>query len=139
MSFQNEKSFPIHVLGEVTGDTYAGEFVAYKFLSSRLVFKKDQLLRSYLAGENPLISGAVDRADKLSVVQSCLAESPAWFKESGVGLDMLDFNVIEEIYAGIKKIQDEAVETLKERAKKVAPELPKLAQKADDKAQAEAK
>lgn len=139
MSFQNEKPFSIHVLGEVTGETYAGDFVAYKFLSSRLVFKKDQLLRSYLAGENPLISGQVDRADKFSVVQSCLAETPAWWKENGVGLDMLDFNVVEEVYTNIKRIQDEAVEALKAKASKAAPELPKLAAKAEEKAQAEVK
>lgn len=133
MSFQNEKSFTIHIIGEVTGETFAGEFTAYKFLSSRLAFRKDQLLRSYLAGENPMISGQVDGATKMAVVQTCLASSPDWWKESGYGLELLDLNVVDEVYKQIQDIQEEALKTVQKRAAKAAPELPELAAKDEQK------
>lgn len=130
MSFQNEKPFSVHVVGEVTGETYAGDFTAYKFLSSRLIFKRDQLLRSYIGGENPLISGQVDRADKMAMVQSCLAAYPDWWKDKGFGVELIDLNVVDEVYDNVKRIQDEAMEAVKAKAAGAADSVQKAAEEA---------
>ena len=130
MSFSNEKPFSIHEIGEVTGETYAGDFVALKFLPSRLVFRRDQLIRGFLAGDNPMVSGQVDRADIFATVQSSLSESPDWWKDKGQGLELLDFNVVKAVYDQIVKIQTEAQKVVQDRAKAAAATLTQAAQEA---------
>lgn len=130
MSFVNEKPFSIHIVGELTGETFTGDFTALKFLPSTLVFKQDQLLRGYLAGENPLISNQIDRAGKLAKVQTCVSESPEWWKECGQGAGLIDFNVVEAVYDKVVEIQKGAMDAVKAKAEKVAKDLAEAAEEA---------
>ncbi len=132
-SFVNEKPFSIHVTGNRTKRLFTGDFTAYRFLSARLILKKDQLLRQGLAGENPLISGQVDLASKLAVIKTGLATAPDWWQKEGEGDGLLDLNVIDEIFSEVNKVQTEADESVVEKAEVVAEDLPEVAAKAIDK------
>ncbi len=140
-SFVNEKEFPIHVVCDWLGNsalvakTYTGDFVAYKFLSARLILLKDQILRKNLAGENPLISGQVDLASKLAVIQSSLKEGPEWWKEKDClqGDALIDMNVIDEVYNKVNDIQLAAEQLVLSAAGAAAVDLPGAAAKQAEK------
>ena len=140
-AFVNEKSFSIHVVGDITGKTYTGDFIAYKFLPPRLQLLKDQILRRNLAGDNPLMSGQVELASRLAIIQSGLKEGPDWWKEADCrqGDDMLDRNVIDEVFESVNEIQTDAEKVVLDKAAQKAKDLPEAAKKAAEKDEAEQK
>lgn len=129
----NEVSFSIHVIGNRTGQTWTGEFKVQKFLSHRAMLQKDQLLRKYLSGENPQITAQLELAAALSTCQSSLTKAPDWWNNSDSGLDLVDTNVLTEVYSQIVRVQDEAEKAVKAKAEAAAQELSSKATKKSEK------
>lgn len=120
----NQQSFTVSVVGESTGTTYFGDFVLIRHLSSRQHFLQDQLYKQYL-GENPQFSSpfARDRAEILSEINAYCAKFPEFWSKDGNGVDIVDNNVIVEVYKEMQKIYKTISE---QRAAKVSAAAQKL-------------
>lgn len=108
-------SFSIHLVGDTTGKTWAGEFKARKFLSNRQQLERDRILRSLL-GTDPQFSLQIDRAAKLADVAVGIVESPEFWKESAGGLDLVDDNLLEAVHEHLSTVQKDAREAVKKKA-----------------------
>lgn len=112
-----EYKFSIKVNGEETGMEFSGDFVyrrltigdkisLQKWLSSMIDEKSDSesVRSSYLT---------------LAIIRFGCIECPSWFKESDYGINLYDFNVVNEIF--VKKIEKEAEwsEKIKEKAENI--------------------
>lgn len=110
-------SFRITTTGDSTGQTWLGDFTCLKRLSHRQELTRDRYYRELL-GPNP--EGASERAksqaELFSDLKVCLKDTPAWWKESGDGLDLADDNVVREIWQETVKARVEAVAEIKQRA-----------------------
>jgi hypothetical protein len=122
--------FSIHVVGDVTGKTWAGAFRAKPGLSFRDKLNSDRMRRELLG--NDAASATTEShvtATVISALSVRLTEAPEWWTEAKGGLELQDFNVLEEVYkksvevedAHTKKVEDEgkaAGEKLREPEKK---------------------
>jgi hypothetical protein len=101
------KTFSIHVIGETTGKTWAGEFEARLFLSQRLKLERDRVLRSLL-GTDPQFSLEIDRAAKIADCHVGIVKGPEFWTASTDGLDFVDDKLLEAIHDGMQLAQKEA-------------------------------
>lgn len=130
MNLKETRKFNISLIGDVSGEKWFGEFESYRRLTHRQQLLKDRLERDLL-GANPDNASptAKMQADMLAEIQVTLINAPEWFKSSSMGLDIVDNNVLIEIYNNVVRIRSEAIEELKQKADKAAEELKELIQK----------
>lgn len=107
-TIQDDAQFDIHVIGSKTKETYKGTFRASRFLSHRQMLARDRLMREYL-GPNAESSAERARAQALADCQVSLTKTPKFWSEYGNGMDLVDDNVLVEVWKGIQKIQEDAV------------------------------
>ncbi len=121
-----EKSFTIKVKGEVSEEEYAGVFKCRPALSHSLQLDKDRIRREYL-GERP--AEASPRAQNAAEIFSTLAvhiiSAPAWWMESRGGIDLLDDQVVANVYGEVTKKIAEFHKELKDRAEAAKKDLAK--------------
>ena len=112
-----DQSFTVSVVGDVSGETFRGEFRAVKFLTHRQQLLLDQKRREFL-GTNPEAAGvrAKNQAEILSQLAVRLTDAPRWWLESGSGMDLVDGNVMVEVFQATMKVEEEAVAEMKKRA-----------------------
>lgn len=121
---QNEGSFSISVVGETTKERMIGKFKVKTALSHRDYIIKDQERRRLLGsmGGEP-----DDRCRNISVICSELkvriVESPAWWKETDGGLDLLDDNVLANVFNEAMRLEKEAFEEKQKQAEAAKVEL----------------
>lgn len=122
----NAERFSIHVVGDKTEQLYKADFTTTQILSHRQNLANDRLLREYLGGENPKYASedARQRASFLADINSAILNPiPQFWREKGMGLDLLDDNVLMEIWAGVQRVQAEAVKAIMAKADKDAGRL----------------
>lgn len=104
----------IHVIGDSTGDTYIGDFGVKPFLSHRDILQRDAVRRELL-GVSPEFASeeASARATAFGELRVRIVSYPPWWEACGLGLDLLDENVIIELYEECLRVENEA------RAKKI--------------------
>lgn len=126
MSILKGVPFTISVEGDKTGEKFFGEFKAKPFLSHGDELYRDRLRKEYL-GPSPEASSqeAIERAEILSQLAVRLQDAPKWWKEARNCLDLYDSNVVFEVFSGVAKIAQEAMENVKKKADAVTPELQK--------------
>lgn len=114
-----DAGFSVSVVGDVSGETYRGDFRAVKFLTHRQQLMLDQRRRDIL-GNNPDSASprAQNQASILANVFVRVSESPSWWKESSSGLDLIDDNVLIEVFNNVMRIEEEAVAAIRSRAEK---------------------
>lgn len=101
--------FTLSIIGDETGERWIGDFRAKEFLSHRDNLIKDQRRRELLGN-----AAGVPDERALSIAIICselfvrLTKMPRWFEESGLGLDLLDENVLADVYQKALKVQIEA-------------------------------
>lgn len=123
-----DSAFTLHVVGETTERTWAGEFRAKKRLSHRDHLKKDQVRRELLGGQPGVpTERALSTAMILSELAVRLTKAPAWWAEEGNGIDLEDDNVIGVVYNDALKVETDAIEAKKKKAEKVQDDLRKAA------------
>ena len=125
------KTFSIHEVGTNTGKTWAGEFSARRFLSSRLQLERDRVLRSLL-GDQPQFSLQIDRAQKLADVHVGIVTSPEFWKESAGGLDLVDDNILDLVHEHVVGIQKDARDAVLKKAADAKEALKANLKKPDD-------
>jgi hypothetical protein len=121
-----DQAFTISVVGEVSGETFRGEFRAFKFLTHRQQLLLDQKRRELL-GANAEFSSARARnqAEIFSQLFVRLSEAPKWWIESGNGMDLVDDNIMVEVFNAVMKVEEEAVNVVKKKADEAKEALKK--------------
>lgn len=99
-----DSPFTIHVIGEKTKKLWDGTFRAVHFLSHRKMLQKDRLVREYL-GPSADLAEERGRAVALADCQVALTKAPEWWKEYDNGFELVDENVLVEVWRGIQAVQ----------------------------------
>jgi len=111
-----EKTFTIDLVGETTGLEYKGQFTAKCVLSIRdrqaIELEKSRLTADYANPSGTLFA----IASMVATLRAKLVEFPDWWKEVGLGSDLLDENVLIEVYEKTEDIAKEWKESLKKQA-----------------------
>lgn len=124
MITKGTETFLVSVKGEVTGETWAGQFRVKTRLSHRDHLESDRVRRELIgkAGGTP-----DDGIEAISRIFSQLAvrvvESPAWWTDQGNGLDMADENVALDVYQQAMKAERETIEAVRKAAEGAVAEL----------------
>jgi hypothetical protein len=128
----NQQSFSVSTVGTDTGDTYTGDFVLIRYLSSRQHFLQDQLYRQYLGGDPQLASlFARERAEILSEINAYCLKFPEFWTKTNNGVDLVDNNILIEVYANMNKVYADIAEARKGKVEAAAKKLKELAEKAE--------
>lgn len=94
----NKKSFDFDVVGEDTGMSYKGTFTAKCVLNTndrhRRELEKTRLQADY---QNPSV-GLSGIATALSSIRVRIETGPAWWVDTNYGGDIIDQNIILELY-----------------------------------------
>lgn len=124
MALDNTEAFSVHLIGDVTGETWTGGFTTKIWLSHRELLRIDQIRRQLL-GETPSSPSvrAADTADMLSELQVRLVEAPAFWKDAGNGLDLVDDNLLQEVWAKVQQAVARRVEARTKQARAVQERL----------------
>jgi hypothetical protein len=121
-----DQAFTISVVGEVSGETFRGEFRALKFLTHRQQLMLDQKRRELLGGNAEFSSQrARNQAEIFSQLFVRLSEAPKWWVESGNGMDLVDDNIMVEVFNAAMKVEEEAVSSVKKKAEDAKEALKK--------------
>lgn len=95
---KNEKTFTVDITGETTGQQYQGEFTVVCVLNMlkrrQLELEKTRLKADTL---NPT-AGLEALAQVMSHLRVRIINGPEWWKQSEGGLNIMDENVIVELY-----------------------------------------
>lgn len=123
----NEKyieKFSISVDGEQTEEKWLGSFKVKTKLSHRDSLNRDRVYRDHIGKEagdpSPL---ARDLATIFSELSVRLTETPAWWTESGNGVDLIDNNVVLEVYKQAMEAGKTDKAAVADKATKAATEL----------------
>lgn len=99
------ETFQFSAVGEASKTTWAGEFAVKTKLSWRDQLQMDKARRELLGpdaqGASP---DAVAQAVILSELGVRIVKSPVWWTESNRGLDLVDDNVLTEIFQKVRAI-----------------------------------
>ena len=130
---KRQKTFTLDVEGHDTGLQYKGEFTIQSVLTMSgkhaLELEKTRLMADYA---NPS-RGLAGISISLATIRAKLIKAPDWWGELNEGADILDENVIVEIYDHTLEAESEWRESIAKKAKEAKAE-----QKQEDKAKAEA-
>jgi hypothetical protein len=119
-----DQAFTVSVVGETTGETFRGEFRAYKFLTHRQQLMLDQKRRELLGANAETASvRARNQSEVFSQLFVRLSEAPKWWLESGNGMDLVDDNVMVEVFTAAMKVEEEAVASVRKKAEEAKESL----------------
>ena len=126
----NEESFTLSITGDVTGEKLWGTFKAKKRLSHRDRLNQDKLRREMLGDRADGASiDAASIADAVSEIAIRLTDAPQWWKASNNGLDLMDGNVISEVYKKVMEVERKVFEELNKKAEDAEKTLKESAEK----------
>lgn len=131
----NAASFTIHITGDKTGKTYKADFIASKILSHRQRLYQGELTRQYLGPTNPQHADPYDkeRSEYFATINSALVNPvPQFWRENGMGLDLLDDNVIGAVLSGVLKVQADAADALEKASEEASGRLKGAVEKGVD-------
>jgi hypothetical protein len=123
-------TFTISVIGDVSGEKYEGSFKTKPVLTHAEQLGRDAIMRDLL-GPNPLQAQnrPTSQAGILAECRVRLLDSPAFWKDSGGGLNLYDENVIVAVYDRILEIEEKFKKDIKDRAEKAKQSLTEIAPK----------
>lgn len=116
--FKNEPVVvSIHVVGDVTGETYTGDFSFKPFLSCNDRIRADRIRRELLgANADEASEGASDRAWMVGQLAIRTTKSDDWWKSKEGGLQLIDENVLVAVYEAAMKVEKDAVARVKAKS-----------------------
>ncbi len=101
--------FTVDVIGDQSGERFAGKFCAKTTLTHREQLRRDELRRMYLgsfAGSAPASPRAENQAMIFAEINIRLSgdkAAPNFWRDSDGGMDLLDDNVIQAVYKGVQE------------------------------------
>lgn len=100
------ETFTVKVIGEATGNEYAGNFKVWPILHQGQQFTRDEVVRNLLGAKSGEASpAALSRAFVLAEIQVRSIEVPAFWKEVDNGLKLVDENVMGHVYDRIQEVE----------------------------------
>jgi hypothetical protein len=110
--------FSINLVGDFSGNTWVGDFKTKPRLSYRDQLRKDQIRRELLGGERTeqASEDAMSFANLFSSLAVRLTETPTWWKEMNGGIDLLDENVVLEVWKKTMEIAKKANDEMASKA-----------------------
>jgi hypothetical protein len=113
---KNQKSFEISHIGEVTGKKYEGTFTV-KCVLNLADKRKVEIERSSISADlNNPTENLSAIASVVSNLRVRVVESPDWFKQSISNLDILDEDVLIEVFSKCLSKSDEWLAEVKKRS-----------------------
>jgi len=128
MSFgADSTSFEINVIGDKTGTQWVGKFTVKSLLSHRDDFIRDAKRREFLGSINPQLADAytLNAADVFGELSVRITLAPAFWTESNGGLDLIDNNVVREVYKKAMEAERAVLDKVKTAGEKAKEELRK--------------
>jgi hypothetical protein len=105
----DQQDFQIDIVGQATKKRFLGEFTC------RIPTIKDQCQsarhETFLNGENgAFLPPGIQKVNKMiAYLRFTLVDTPKFWRESDLGYELRDANVIEEVYNAVLKFEDEWV------------------------------
>lgn len=102
-----ESDITVDAIGEVTKKKFIGEFTC------KIPRRKEQCLidkhRAFLNGNNPeqLDPATIRFHHMISYLRYTITESPKWWKESDLGYELYDENVVKAVYEAVLEFEVE--------------------------------
>lgn len=113
---KNEKIFDFDHTGEITGKKYEGQFTV-KCMLSMADKRAVEIERSRITADLMNPTGNLSALGTVvSNLRARVIESPDWYKQSIITLDLLDEEVLYELYAKCLDASDAWLKELKEKA-----------------------
>ena len=104
----DEVPFEISVVGDTSGDKWFGKFSAIRRLPHRLQMMRSRIRREMLGAFPEKASQRdIEQAVMLSELAVSITKAPKWWLETDSGQEMIDDNVIIELYNKIQSIRDD--------------------------------
>jgi hypothetical protein len=124
------KKITLNVTGQDTGHLYSGSFSIETVINRRAHFTADEKRRQ-LIGSNPLGASPSIMGESYMLAQLFvrIVEAPKWWTDSDNGLDLLDANVIGELYRLVDLKVNERNSAVVEQGKQAVDKLGKSAKK----------
>jgi hypothetical protein len=108
--------FEVHIIGDETGELFPGKFRAKEKLSWNDQLNIDRMRRELL-GVNAAeaLADVYQRATIIAELSARLTEFPDFWKNSRGGLDLVDDNVVLEVYKAAQDIREKWLTSQKEK------------------------
>jgi len=130
-AIQNSEPFVINEVGDTTGDTQTGKFVAKKRLSFNDQMRRNNHRRQRLGGA---LGAPTPRAASMATIFSellvRLTEAPSWWVDADEGRNLEDENVIVAVYDKAIKVEADARAEVAKKAAAARGELVEAAAEA---------
>lgn len=109
--------FEVHIIGNETGDLFPGTFRAKQKLSWNDYIQIDKYRRE-LIGPNAAEAdiSVQNRCMYVAELSVRLTESPDWWKQKRGGLDIVDDNVVIEVYEKALQIRKKWLDSVQVKA-----------------------
>lgn len=102
-----EEKFSVSIEGKETKERYIGDFTVRVKLSQAQKMLRSRLIRQYLGD---LMQYATEddrlRAAAMADCDVSIVKAPDWWRQSNNGLDLVDDNVVGEVWSAVAKAQD---------------------------------
>lgn len=104
--------FDLDSEGEITKHKYSGHFETQ--IPNLRIQSKIKKYVAFLNGgfDSTLDSQIINLHTMTAYCRLCLTECPDWFKDCDYGLDLYDYNVLEEIYGKILEKEKEWLDSV---------------------------
>jgi hypothetical protein len=128
--------FSIHVVGEVSGKTWTGDFEVKSRLSKMDQCRADNFFRFYVGDSSPQFASLTVQgiAETLSQLRVRVVKSPAWWTEVGFGEKVEDDLLLAEIYNKAMAAERDYLASLKKQVTSAEADLRSLGTLGEDKA-----
>jgi hypothetical protein len=115
---KNEKTFSIDIVGDTSGQQFAGQFSAKCVLNLAEKRSKELEKTRLLADSANPSNGLSALAEVLAQIRAKLTQWPDWWANLGHGADMLDENVVIHLYDKLSELETEWRNEIKKKTAK---------------------
>jgi hypothetical protein len=132
MTFKNVAEFDFQSAGDITGEQYLGHFTIKLHLSvaEQLAVgrrKKELLPKDWLLNPEDITSVQMDnQAELLSLLPIRIIGAPDWWGASKFGQDIVDENILFDLYKKVMEILSKDAQERQAKAKDAATALGKV-------------
>lgn len=124
----NEYTFTLKVKGDKTKSSYEGPFTVKCLLSNGELIDVGLRIDAYNRGSTTVPQGIALLNRALAELEVRIIKAPSWWKDSNSGRDLLDTNVIYEVFEkslDAEKVYDERIAEQVKKDEAVAEESSK--------------
>jgi hypothetical protein len=136
MSVSDTVPFSLHVVGEVTGETWTGDFLFKNRLSMLDRLRLDNFFRLYIGESNPQFASprVLEIAEVLAQLRVRITKAPDWWAVKNNGQDLEDMAPLKALYEVIADLEKKAEAKSKSKAQQAQDDLRSLGTLGDDEA-----